>query len=391
MKNINLIVTGGIAASKARTLYDLLSKSYKVNLVLTKNAKKFMDCSDLEYTDEIFQQEHYFNNHILGDHLQLVFTADLSIVYPASYNYLGKIASGIADDMPSLLFAASKAPVLLFPSMNFNMYENQILKKNQKILAQLPNVQWFEAKVGRMASGHEGIGRALEPDEVEKIVNEHFLEFKKFGEMKLLLNLGKTRSQIDAVRYITNASTGKMGKAIRDQALFKFKTVQTVFGDNDFNFLENETCHYAQTNEAMLEAMLQQFDDANIVICSAALYDFEVPEKLDTKIEKRGLKGQDLKLDLKPAIDVLYQLGQQKTHQFLVGFSLANDFDLNKAWIKVEQKNLDMLVVNLTNAIGATTNEIKILLTKNKQVIDISFASKEKIALEILKVIHKHI
>ncbi|WP_146637801.1 phosphopantothenoylcysteine decarboxylase [Spiroplasma clarkii] len=189
-----------------------------------------------------------------------------------------------------------------------------------------------------MASGHIGIGRAWEPNEVVEIVDQHFLKFKKFSELKLLLNLGKTRSWIDAVRYITNASTGKMGLAIRDQASFHFQKVTTVFGDNDFNLVANENNFYAQTNEAMLIEMKKHFEKADVVICSAALYDFEVTEKENKKIEKRSITNADLQLNLKAAVDVLYELGKIKTHQFLVGFSLANDFDLDKAWTKIKEK-----------------------------------------------------
>jgi len=389
MKNINLIITGGIAASKAKQLYNLLIKKYNVNIILTKNAHKFVDFKNCDYTDQIFNQEFYDDNHTFGDHLKLACVADLNIVYPATYNYIGKIANGIADDMPSLLFAAAKMPFFLFPSMNFNMYENSIFKKNKEILKKLYNVKWINAKVGKMASRHIGIGRALEPGEVYDIINNHFNEFYKFSNKKLLINFGKTRSWIDTVRYITNASSGRMGTAIKNNAKFFFNDVISVFGDNDVDLVQDENNFYAETNEQMLEIMKKYFEYFDVIICSAALYDYESKKTFNKKLEKQGNK--ELNINLIESIDVLKELGKIKKNQFLVGFSLMDQFDINKAWKKVKQKNLDMIIINLTTAMGSFENEVKILISKTKEVINIKHNSKEKIAIDILKKIHDNI
>ncbi|QEH61827.1 phosphopantothenoylcysteine decarboxylase / phosphopantothenate---cysteine ligase [Spiroplasma chinense] len=390
MKTINLIVTGGIAASKSKDLYDLLVKKYNVNLVLSENSQKFVKFDGIDRFDTIFEQEFY-DRHTTGDHIKIALESDLSIVYPATYNYIGKIANGLANDIESLIFASSPSPFLLFPSMNFNMYANPILKQNKDKLLGLSKVEWIEPKVGKMASGHVGIGRALEPEEVVDYVENYLMGFEKFNNKKLLLNFGRTRSYIDKVRYITNASSGKMGMSLRDVSKNHFQEIQTVFGDTDFINVENEFNHYADTNPKMLEEMKKYFNQSDIVICSAALYDFEVKNQVDKKIEKRSMDKDNLSIELTGAIDVLYELGKIKTNQYLVGFSLANDFNLDKAFLKMKEKNMDMLVLNLTSALGSDNNEIKILTSKDNKVIDVNASLKNQIAKEILKAIHNEI
>ncbi|ALD66396.1 bifunctional phosphopantothenoylcysteine decarboxylase/phosphopantothenate--cysteine ligase CoaBC [Spiroplasma cantharicola] len=389
-KQINLIVTGGIAASKSLKLYKLLSKKYEVKLITTKNAKKFVNFANIDYLEDIFDREFYDSHHY-GDHIKIAFQSTLNVVYPASYNYIGKIANGLADDLASLIFSVSNYKTILFPSMNSNMYLNPILEKNKTILEATGNVKWIEPKYGKLASGHEGIGRALEPEEVLKIIELEENNYKNLKDKSILLNFGKTRSYIDKVRYITNASSGKMGNELKKVLKNNCKSLKTVFGDTLLpNFTDNDNV-YVKTNDEMLEEMLKNYENSDIVICSAALYDFEVANYTDKKIEKRSLSENDLNLSLYPAVDVLKELGKVKTHQFLVGFSLANDFNLEKAWSKSQEKNLDMLVVNLASAMESDTNEIKILLTKSKQVIEFNNSKKNEVAVNILKTINDHI
>ncbi|QHX36645.1 bifunctional phosphopantothenoylcysteine decarboxylase/phosphopantothenate--cysteine ligase CoaBC [Spiroplasma sp. BIUS-1] len=389
-KQVNLIVTGGIAASKSKELYDLLSQEYEVKLILTKNAKKFVDFKGIEYIDDIFDRDFYDQHHY-ADHIKIAFESTLNIVYPASYNFIGKIASGIANDIASLVFAVSSYNTLLFPSMNSNMYLNPILQRNKQILLDTKKVEWIEPKFGKLASGHEGVGRALEPKEVFESVQKYLNTFEKLKDKAVLLNFGKTRSYIDKVRYITNASSGKMGMELKNILKNHSKSLKTVFGDTltPNNIDENNT--YVKTNKEMLDSMLANFEQSDIVICSAALYDFEVENYVDKKIEKRQSDVKDMKLEFSPAIDVLKELGKVKKHQFLVGFSLANDFDLEKAWNKVNEKNLDMLVINLASAMESDYNQIKILVTKTKELIEFDQLRKDEVAFNIIKTINENI
>ncbi|AGR42102.1 bifunctional phosphopantothenoylcysteine decarboxylase/phosphopantothenate--cysteine ligase CoaBC [Spiroplasma diminutum] len=389
-KQINLIISGGIAASKSIELYNLLKKDFEVKLIVTKNAKKFIKLENLEYIDEIFDRDFYDSHHY-GDHIKIAFESTLNIVYPASYNFIGKIANGISDDIASLVFAVSNYNTILFPSMNSNMYLNPILTKNKDLLLSTGNVHWVEPKYGKLASGHEGIGRALEPFEAFKIIKELNYEFKNLKDKDILLNFGKTRSYIDKVRYITNASSGKMGLELKKLLKTNSKSLITVFGDTLNPLNQDDNNFYVKTNNEMLEKMLENYYYSDIVICSAALYDFEVENYIDQKIEKRAMSEDSMNIKLTEATDVLKELGKLKTNQYLVGFSLANDFDLNKAWVKVKEKNLDMLIVNLSSAMESDTNKIKILLAKNNEIIDFDSNTKDKIALDILQTINDNL
>ncbi|AUB31534.1 bifunctional phosphopantothenoylcysteine decarboxylase/phosphopantothenate--cysteine ligase CoaBC [Spiroplasma floricola] len=389
-RQVNLIITGGIAASKSLKVYNLLKERYEVKIIATKNAKKFVNLNNIDHLEDIFDRDFYDNHHY-GDHIKIAFESSLNIVYPASYNYIGKISSGIADDIASLIFAVSNYNTILFPSMNSNMYLNPINQRNKEILISTNKVEWIEPKYGKLASGHEGIGRALEPIEVVEVIDNYLNRFDKLKEKSILLNFGKTRSYIDKVRYITNASSGKMGSELRNILKNNSKYLKTVFGDTLIaNNIDKDNI-YVKTNNEMLEEMLKDYKKYDVVICSAALYDFEVENYIDKKIEKRSIKDEDLKISLSPSVDVLKELGKQKTHQFLVGFSLANDFNLEKAWNKLNEKNLDMLIVNLANAMESEFNEIKILLAKSKKVIEFEQLKKDKVAFNILKTINDNI
>ncbi|AGR41133.1 bifunctional phosphopantothenoylcysteine decarboxylase/phosphopantothenate--cysteine ligase CoaBC [Spiroplasma taiwanense] len=392
-KTINLIITGGIAASKAKELYQLLITNYNINIILSENAKRFVNFSDFNYIDNIFEKEYYFDNHHYAEHVKIAFNSDLNVVYPATYNYIGKITNGIADDICSLIFAITNIKTILFPSMNSNMYLNPILEKNKKILLNTSNVDWIEPAIGRLASGHNGIGRAIEPVDVCKIINDYFNEetqFENLKDKKVLLNFGKTRSYIDKVRYITNSSSGKMGLELKKILSSNSKELITVFGDTQIPIESDDKNFYVQTNNQMLEKMKENYYNSDVVICSAALYDFKIKNYINKKIEKRE-QNELNSIDLVEAIDVLKELGKIKKNQFLVGFSLSNEFDLNKAWVKINEKNLDMLIINLVNALESDYNELKIIITKTKEVINITKMHKSNIAKEIIKIINQNI
>ncbi|AKU79652.1 bifunctional phosphopantothenoylcysteine decarboxylase/phosphopantothenate--cysteine ligase CoaBC [Spiroplasma turonicum] len=386
MKRINLIITGGIAASKSRILYELLQEKYKVNVILTKNAKKFVDFKDIDTYSDIFDKDFYYDNHHYAEHIKLAFNSDLNVIYPATYNYIGKIASGISDDLATLLFAVCDFDCLVFPSMNTNMYLNDILEKNKKILTSLSKVYWYEPKYGKLASGDYGIGRAYEPLEVIDFVDNYFKTFNKLSNKNILINFGRTKSYIDKVRYITNASSGKMGLNLMNALKNKCNNLISVFGDTEYKPIINESNIHVNTNVEMLEEMKKHFNNSDIVICAGALTDFEVENYVDKKIEKR-VDGNFEKLNLKESIDVLKELSKIKTNQILVGFSLANTFDKEKALIKLKEKRLDLLVINLIDALNSDYNEIKIL-TKNEELYEYEKMKKDKVVIKILEKIN---
>ncbi|AXK51200.1 bifunctional phosphopantothenoylcysteine decarboxylase/phosphopantothenate--cysteine ligase CoaBC [Spiroplasma alleghenense] len=389
MKKVNLIVTGGIAASKSYELYQLLKEKYEVSVILTKNAFRFAKFENTKISSKIFDQEFY-DSHSTGEHISKTYDSDFNIIYPATYNYIGKIASGICDDLASLIFAASNTKTWIFPSMNSRMYLNPIFQNNRETLQKLNHISWIEPKEGRLASGEYGIGRALEPKEVLTTIEKNYYnKFSKIKDKKFLINFGRTRTYLDKIRYLTNESSGKMGLEILKVLESNLINSQAVVGDCDFSLPNNYSYQKVKTNYEMLEAMKNNFKSAEVVICAAALNDFEFTNTSDKKIEKRSIDLKNYKIDLKGSVDVLRELGRIKTNQFLVGFSLANDFNLEKSWEKIHEKNLDALILNLTTAMSNSETEIKILITKTKKVIDFKLMSKVEAAFEIVKTLNE--
>ncbi|WP_338971144.1 bifunctional phosphopantothenoylcysteine decarboxylase/phosphopantothenate--cysteine ligase CoaBC [Spiroplasma endosymbiont of Panorpa germanica] len=390
MKKINLIVTGGIGASKSYELYLLLKKKYDVSVMLSKNAKYFVDFKDTPIHSDIFQKDFY-DPHSTGEHIAKTYESDFNIVYPATYNFIGKIASGICDDLPSLIFAASSSHSWLFPSMNSRMYLNPIFERNKDLLKADNKIHWIEPKTGRLASGEIGIGRSLEPKEAFEIIESYNNKYLKLRNKKVLINFGRTRTYLDKIRYLTNESSGQMGLEILN-VLKEFSVpTQAIVGDCDFDIKSISNLKRVKTNQEMLEAMVDNFSQSQIVICAAALNDFEFSNYYDKKLDKRSIDIQNYKIDLKESVDVLRELGKIKTNQILVGFSLANDFDLQKSWIKMAEKNLDILILNLTSAMSNNQTEIKILISKSKKVINFLPKSKAETSLDILNIIEDYI
>ncbi|KAF5275448.1 hypothetical protein FQR65_LT16666 [Abscondita terminalis] len=360
----------GIAASKSKDLYILLSKKYKVNLIVTNSAKKFVELDGIEsISNEIFSNEKIQDPHTYANHIEIAQESTLNIIYPATYNFIGKIANGIADDFASLLFSVSKITTLIFPSMNTDMYLNPIFIKNKEILLNTNNTIWVEPKVGLLASRDLGIGRSYEPQEAYELIERHLDKFNNLENKKVLLNFGRTRSYIDKVSLHN-----------------KVKDLKIFYGDVDFKMFENNNQFYCKTNQEMLDKMLKHYQDADIVICCAALNDFEIQNPVNKKIEKDKILND---FSLIKSIDVLNELGKSKKKQFLVGFSLGDEFDLDIAFKKMNNKNLDMIILNKTNAMSSDDNEI-IVLFKDKTKIKIESNSKAVIAERIIQIINKN-
>ncbi|WP_026389127.1 bifunctional phosphopantothenoylcysteine decarboxylase/phosphopantothenate--cysteine ligase CoaBC [[Acholeplasma] multilocale] len=381
-RKINLIITGGIGATKSMQLYSLLNQKYDVNVIVTKSGAKFIDEQIPVKDHNIFDHDKY-DAHTYGEHIKLTNEADITIVYPATYNIIGKVANGIADDFASLLLAAFPKPIIYFPSMNENMYNNDVMKRNKDIITNSNMNIWYEPKVGRLASGHIGIGRLPEPNEAFEFVTSTLFNFDNLYDKRILINLGRTRSYIDNVRYITNGSSGKMGSSLINIAKTFTNNISIVKGDTDV-YVSNAIP--VITNQEMFEEMKMQFANSDIVICTAALYDFEVSKKLNHKISKED----GLDLEFTKSIDVLEELGKMKTNQTLVGFSLADDYDLEKAYAKMKRKNMDVLILNQISAMGNDNNEIIILNSKDSTTKKIDSSSKQNIAFEIWKYLNEY-
>lgn len=363
-KKIVLGVTGGIAVYKAVDLVSRLRKQQaEVKVIMTQSATKFV--SPLTFQEmsanpvvvSMWDELHEYSI----EHIALAGWADLFVIAPATANIIGKIAAGIADDMLSTTVMATTAPVLLCPAMNSNMFLNVATQKNITTL-RARGFTVIDPGCGLMACGTTGPGRLPEPPEIVEAINEHFARACDLVGKKVLVTAGGTREAIDPVRYIGNRSSGKMGYAVASAALARGAQV-TLISTVTLPAPGGAEVISVESAEEMRQAVLARFEETDIVIKAAAVADFRPTVMAEQKIKKASDELLTIVLQRNP--DILQELGQRKTRQFLVGFA-AETHDLEAyAKEKIAKKNLDMIVANDVTAAGAgfgtETNIVKFL------------------------------
>jgi phosphopantothenoylcysteine decarboxylase/phosphopantothenate--cysteine ligase len=385
-KKIIIGITGGIAAYKACEIIRRLKKlGAQVIVVMTENAKKFITpltletLSGNEVVTEIFPERRFVGVR----HVDLAGWADLILIAPATANLIGKIRSGIADDILTTIVISSKAPVLIAPAMNVNMYENPIFQENLSYLEKL-EYKFVGPEVGELASGIVGKGRMSEPeiivDEVVKI-----LTYKRDLEGKsILVTAGRTEEPLDPIRYLSNRSSGKMGYAITQEAYERGAKVTLISGPSNLPPPSGLNFIPVQTAKEMLSAVRSSFRKADALIMTAAVADFS-PAVISKEKIKRG--EEEIALKLKPTVDILKEMGQKKKDKILVGFSLETEDEIKNAKKKLAEKNLDLIVVNNPNIPGAgfevDTNQV-ILIDKQGKVEKLPLLSKKEVGSRIL-------
>ncbi|MGC5328741.1 bifunctional phosphopantothenoylcysteine decarboxylase/phosphopantothenate--cysteine ligase CoaBC [Brevibacillus sp. SYSU BS000544] len=397
-KTIILGVTGGIAAYKAAALTSKLTQAgADVYVILTDSAQKFIQPLTFQalshhpvYTDTFTEP----NAQVIS-HIDLADRADLVIIAPATANTIGKLANGIADDMLTTTLLATKAPVMIAPAMNVNMYQHPAVQANMERLVQF-GYHFIEPGEGLLACGWIGKGRLEEPERIVDIVIDFFAKQENQRETsretkqdlsgkQILVTAGPTREKIDPVRYISNHSTGKMGYAIAEAARDRGASVTLVSGPTALpqpagvKFVAVESVH------EMFDAVMGELPSMDIVIKSAAVSDYRPKTISHHKMKKTD---SDLSLELEKAPDILQTIGERKhSDQFVVGFA-AETQDLSKyALDKLARKNCDMIVGNnvLTEGagMGSDTNIVTIY-TRDGDTVQIPKMSKREVAERIL-------
>ena len=363
-KKIVLGVTGGIAVYKAVELVSRLRKQKaEVKVVMTQAATKFVapltfqEISANPVVVSMWDEIHEYSI----EHIALASWGDLFVIAPATANIIGKIAAGIADDMLSTTVMATTAPVLLCPAMNSNMYENVVTQRNLSTL-RARGFAVMEPGYGLMACGTTGPGRLPEPVDIVAAIESHFCRALDLSGKNVLVTAGGTREAIDPVRFIGNRSSGKMGYAIAEAALARGAAV-TLVSTVSLPAPDGANVVAVESAEQMRQAVLTHYAEADIVIKAAAVADYRPTIVADKKIKKAADDQLTIVLQRNP--DILQELGQQKTKQFLVGFA-AETHDLEVyAKEKIAKKNLDMIVANDVTASGAgfgtETNIVKFL------------------------------
>ena len=362
-KTIVLGVSGGIACYKAVELVRLLARDgFTVQVIMTREAMEFVTpltfqaLSGRPVATEIFSltQESEIG------HINLADQADLLVIAPATANIIGKIASGIADDLLTTVLMATRAPVLIAPSMNIHMYQNPIFQENIRKLKRV-GYHIMEPVEGYLACGYEGKGRLPEPQDIVEEI-QGLLKKKDLAGERLLITAGPNHEPLDPVRYISNRSSGKMGYALARLGVRRGAQVTLISGPTSLAPPAGVRMISVQTAAEMRQAVLKEFRKATAVLMAAAVADFH-PEKFARKKIKRG-EGT-LKLNLKPNPDILRELGMRKNGRILIGFAAETESLMANAKKKLRDKNLDLIVANDVTEIGSgfdgDTNKAAIL------------------------------
>ncbi|MEH1738885.1 bifunctional phosphopantothenoylcysteine decarboxylase/phosphopantothenate--cysteine ligase CoaBC [Fusobacterium varium] len=387
MKNILLGVTGGIAAYKSANIVSLLKKKgYNVKVIMTKNATEIITPLTLETLsrERVYVSMWDRTPHFEVEHISLAQWADVVLVAPATYNIVGKIANGIADDMLSTVISATKSPVFFALAMNVNMYENPILIENIKKLKKY-NYNFIESDEGFLACNVNAKGRLKSEVEIVSILEKYFEEKevdKYLTGKKILITAGRTEEAIDPVRYISNRSSGQMGYFLAIAARNLGAEVILVSGPTELDIPEGLTKFIkVRSAQEMYEAAVKEFETVDIAIACAAVADYKPKVYSTEKIKK---KDGDMSIILDRNPDILYEMGKLKKKQFLIGFAAETENIVENALGKLKRKNLDMIVANNATNMQKKTNEI--LIIKNQEDIkEMPEKEKSQLAYDILK------
>ncbi len=367
-KTIIVGVTGGIAAYKA---CDVVSKLKKLNanihVIMTESACEFVQPMTFQTLSNNFVINDMFKEPKTWEveHIELAKRADAFLIVPATANFIGKLAAGIADDMLTTTVMATRAPVIIAPAMNTNMYTNRIVQANIGALQDL-GYKFIEPASGRLACGDIGAGKLADVDDIVAYVVDFFekeAQVKDLVGRRIMISAGPTIEAIDPVRYITNRSSGKMGYAIAKRAVARGAQVTLVSGKTDLD-VPNGLVKYISIESAddLYENLVREFEANDVVIQSAAVADYKPKSYSDKKIKK---KDSDLSIELCRNKDVAQELGKIKGDKVLVGFAAETNDVLENATKKIKKKNLDFIVANDLTMQGAgfstETNIVKII------------------------------
>jgi phosphopantothenoylcysteine decarboxylase/phosphopantothenate--cysteine ligase len=385
-KKIVLGITGCIGAYKAAFLIRLLKKEgTEVKVLMTDSAKQFITPLTLEtlsenpVNSELFPETGYYTTH----HISLAEWADLILIAPATGNIIGKIASGIADDLLTTVFMAAQSPVMIAPAMNTQMYTNPVVQDNMKKLLNL-GYKFVDPTVGEMACKTYGVGRLAEPEEILDHVINHFGQTLDMRGLKVLVTAGPTVEHIDAVRYVSNPSSGKMGYAVAQKAKNRGAEVVLISGPVGLSAPAGVELIQVKSGEEMFARVKENFDKIDILYMVAAVSDYVPLTPSEQKIKK---SDENINLAFKPQVDILKTLGESKNSQVLVGFSMETENAEQNAREKLEKKNLDMIVLNDLTAEGTgfavDTNKV-IIIDRDGNSEDLPLASKGEIADKVI-------
>ncbi len=383
-KHIVVGVSGGIAAYKSCELVRrFIKEGATVQVIMTKNATEFVtpltfqtlsanrvaiDTFDLEFESEI-------------GHISIADKADVIVVAPATAAVIGKIASGISDNLLTTVLLATRAPVVICPTMNVNMYNNPLVQENLEKLMRAGFIV-LEPEEGELACGWEGRGRLPDIGIIVKEV-ERILSPKDLEGQRVIVTAGATKEFIDSVRFISNPSSGKMGFALANEGWLRGAEVVLISGKTDVSPPDRINIINTSTVAEMYEEVMKRLDWATIIIKAAAVGDYAPEEPLIGKIKK---DNEELTLRLKPTKDILSDVGLKKNGKLVVGFSAECENIIENSIAKLRKKRLDLIVANdITregSGFGGDTNSVY-LIDKSECVDELPIMGKDEVARRV--------
>ena len=389
-KNILLGISGGIAAYKSIFLLRLfIKKGANVQVIMTPSAKDFVTpltlstLSNRPVLSEFFDKKN--KNAVWNNHVDLGLWADLFIIAPATSNTLSKMASARADNLLLATYLSSKCPVYFAPAMDLDMHKNLANQENIKKLEDFGK-KHIPVNSGFLASGLEGEGRMSEPQEIIDFISQDIKSELKLYNKNVMITAGPTYESIDAVRFIGNFSSGKMGFALAKTASKLGANVTLITGPSSENLIDdNIKIINVVTADQMFAEVKKHFSFSDISIMSAAVSDYKPKNTVNTKIKKEN--QNILSIELVENIDILKYLGLNKSkEQILVGFALETDNEIINAKSKISKKNLDAIVLNSLRDEGAgfghDTNKISYINSRGL-IKKFKLKSKDKVSVDI--------
>ena len=384
-KNVILGVTGSIAAYKTASLASALKKlSCNVDVIMTENAVNFINPITFESLtgNKCIVDTFDRNFQYQVEHVSLAKKADLIMVAPASANFLGKAAAGIADDMLTTTFMACECKKIAAPAMNTRMFRNPVVQDNMKKLESY-GIEIVNPASGYLACGDTGEGKMPEPSVLLSFILRELAHEKDMKGLKVCVTAGPTREAIDPVRFISNRSTGKMGYALAQNAMLRGADVTLISGPVNLPDVPFVNMVRVESARQMYDAVTEAAVNADIVVKAAAVADYRPSNVADEKIKK---KDGDMSIQLERTDDIIGTLGANKRDGlYLCGFSMETENMLENSEAKLKKKNLDMIVANNVKVDGAgfgTDTNVVTLITR-EGIEELPIMSKKEVAEEI--------
>ncbi|WP_158209280.1 bifunctional phosphopantothenoylcysteine decarboxylase/phosphopantothenate--cysteine ligase CoaBC [Myroides phaeus] len=394
-KKILLGVTGGIAAYKTAALVRLLIKAgAEIQVIMTPASHQFVTPFTLSTLSKKPVYTKFFNAGDEGgtwnNHVDLALWADFMIIAPATANTLAKMANGICDNLLMAIYLSAKCPVFVAPAMDLDMYVHPSTDRNINLLTSYGNII-IPAEEGELASGLVGKGRMAEPEHILDFIDAHFNTSLPLRGKKILITAGPTYEPIDPVRFIGNHSSGKMGFDIAMEAATKGAEVVLVSGPTNQKISHPlvKVISILSAKE-MYAACHEYFESVDAVVAAAAVADYRPKHVADQKIKKNS---EEFVIEMDKNPDILASLGAIKKKQFLVGFALETQNEVEHAKQKIVKKNLDLIVLNSLNDKGAgfgkPTNKVT-FIDKDFNLEPMELKLKEEVAIDIVQKIIDH-